>query len=148
MVGNIETCDDRWGEEYRFMDDKYAANCMYVFQKDLGPNLGWEQRCLKYKAQDVPYWEFTICAETLLNGGYINYPSVNMISNVGVSENTTHVPESFQSFLKRCRDIFMSKLMDWIFRLSILSISLWIYLITMFVCLLMLVQRKNRFGFF
>jgi hypothetical protein len=91
------------------MDDEYAVKCMRGLQKDLEPHLGWEQRCLKYKAMGVPYWEFIIGAETLLNGGYIIYPRVNMISNVGISENSTHAPGQLSELPKKVQKYFNTK---------------------------------------
>lgn len=103
---------DRWEEEYQFMDDEYAIKCMRGLQKDLEPHLGWEQRCLKYKAMGVPYWEFIIGAETLLNGGYIVYPRVNMISNVGISDNSTHAPGQLSELPKKVQKYFNTKTYD------------------------------------
>ena len=64
---------------------------------------------MKYKAQGIPYWEFIIGAETLLNGGYIIYPRVNMISNVGISENSTHAPGELSQLPKKVQRYFNTK---------------------------------------
>ena len=102
----------KWDENYEYMDSAYAVNAMRNMQKDVKPHLAWEKECLQHKAEGVPYWEHIIGAQTLLNHRLVIYPKVNMICNVGLSQNSTHAPENIELLPKKVREYFNTETYD------------------------------------
>ena len=110
----------KWEENYEFMDNEYAVLRMResVSAKDLKGHLEWEQKCLLHKKEGVPYWEFILGAEALLNNRLIIYPRVNLVENVGWGKNSTHAPESIEMLPKTKRRFFTRKVHDMQFPLK------------------------------
>lgn len=102
---------EKWEENYEFMGSEYAITCMreLVPAKDLKGHLEWEKSCLSYKKEGVPYWEFITGAEALLNNRLIIYPRVNMVENIGLSNNSTHAPENMDVLPKTTQRYFTRK---------------------------------------
>ena len=104
----------KWEENYEFMDNEYAVSRMreLVPAKDLKGHLEWEKTCLLHKKEGIPYWEFLIGAEALLNNRLIIYPRVNMVENIGLDKNSTHAPENIEILSKTKQRFFTRKAYD------------------------------------
>ena len=97
---------EKWESDYKFLDDDYSMKCMRNLQPDLKPHLKWEKECELHCKEGVPYWEHIVGAEITLNHRLVIYPKVNMVSNVGLSVNSTHAPDSFDKLPRMNRQFF------------------------------------------
>lgn len=103
---------ENWQQDYAFIDDDYAVNCMRAQQSNLATHMQWEKECRLHKSEGIPYWEHIIGAETLLNHRLVIYPKVNMICNIGISANSTHAPSDISSLPKQVQQYFGSPIYD------------------------------------
>ena len=102
---------ETWQENYEFLDDEYYL--------DLGKHRFANNRINQSidKAKDrrkegIPYWEHIIGFRTTLNSGLVIYPTVNMIENVGTSQNATHAPDDIAELPKEIQQIFVTRAED------------------------------------
>ncbi|MBQ8620797.1 MAG: hypothetical protein IJ422_00605 [Oscillospiraceae bacterium] len=96
----------KWEADYAFLDDPYAVRCMRNLQPDVRRHLRWEKKCQLHKAEGIPYWEYIIGAQTLLNSRLVIYPRCNMVRNVGLDGNATHAPEDIKLLPRLVRRYF------------------------------------------
>ena len=105
---------EKWEEDFAFMDDPYAVQCMRNLQPKgcLQGHIRWEQACLQHKAEGIPYWEHIIGAQTLLSGRLVIYPRCNMVLNLGLDANSTHAPTDINALPKRVQTFFQNPALD------------------------------------
>ena len=64
------------------------------------------------------YWEEIVGYRTLLQSGLIIYPTVNMVENVGTSQNATHAPDNIRELPKEIQEMFITRAQDVAFPLK------------------------------
>lgn len=102
---------DTWESDYAFLKDDYYLD---LGKKRFGHNRYdtsvkiARQRC----AEGIPYWEHIVGFRTTMNSGLIIYPTVNMIENVGISQNATHAPDNVAELPKDIQTMFTTRAMD------------------------------------
>ena len=79
---------DRWDENYSYFKDEYLINNLkYKYGKNA------EKRLLKsrvHAASGIAYWETIIGLFAQLDSKYAIIPKVNLVQNIGYSQNATH----------------------------------------------------------
>lgn len=99
---------ETWESDYAFLNDDYflgLAQNRYAhksFQKSV-------ERAYKRKAENISYWETIVGYRTLLHSGLVIYPIVNMIENVGISDNATHAPKNIKKLPKGIQKMFTTR---------------------------------------
>ena len=102
---------ETWQENYEFLDDEYYLD---LGRRRFGHKsysasveIAREQR-----KGGFPYWEKVIGFRTTLNSGLVIYPTVNMVENVGTSENATHAPDNIAELPKEIQQMFITRAED------------------------------------
>ena len=102
---------DTWESDYRFLNDPYYLDLAKHrfghrrFEKSV-------ELARKCREKGIPYWEHIVGFRTILNSGLIIYPTVNMIENVGTSENATHAPDNIAELPKDIQKMFVTRAED------------------------------------
>lgn len=99
---------DSWETEYQFLDDSYYLD---LGEKRFGsPRYKTSVEIAKARRQEgIPYWEHIVGFRTTMQSGLVIYPTVNMIENVGTSENATHAPDSIAELPKEIQQMFVTR---------------------------------------
>ncbi len=99
---------ETWEENYEFLNDEYYL--------DLGrhrfghPSFEKSVERAKSRAKEgIPYWEQIIGYRTTMNSGLVIFPTVNMIENVGTSENATHAPDNIRELPMEIQKMFNTR---------------------------------------
>lgn len=102
---------DTWESDYAFLKDDYYLD---LGKKHFGHNrydtsvATAKRRC----AEGIPYWEHIVGFRTTMNSGLVIYPTVNMIENVGTSQNASHAPDNIAELPKDIQTMFTTCAMD------------------------------------
>lgn len=99
---------DTWEENYDFLEDKYTLNLL----KNAKPLLGYDtlmERFTRHKKTGKAYFESINRASLRLNSRFNIVPKKNLISNIGISENSTHSANSLDKHPKGLRRVFFMK---------------------------------------
>lgn len=102
---------DSWESNYEFLRDPYYLD---LAKKRFG-NKRFETSLLiaqKHHKEGIPYWEHIVGFRTTMNSGLVIYPAVNMIENVGASENATHAPDSIAELPKEIQQMFLTRIQN------------------------------------
>ncbi len=108
---------ETWESEYQFLNDEYFLGLAKERYGHKSINNSIE-RVRKRKEQGIPYWEPIVGYRTLLNSGLVIYPTINMIENVGTSENATHAPKDIRRLPKSIQKMFTTRAEDIVFPLN------------------------------
>ncbi len=97
---------DTWDADYSWLeDDKQLAKAEDVIrQKRLRSDI--IPMCRDHKASGKAYYESIFWASMLLNDGIAIMPSLNMINNRGVTDDSTHFQGSLKTMPRRLRRQF------------------------------------------
>ena len=96
---------DTWEENYEFLEDKYNLNALLTLRNQKS-HKEYHKTCLEHKAHGVPHWETVESYARFFNNQLSIIPSVNMVHNVGVGENSTHSNLSIDSVSKEKQEVF------------------------------------------
>lgn len=96
---------DTWEENYEFLDDEYNLNALMTL-RNKPEHKEYHKTCLEHKAHGVPHWETVESYARFFNNQLSIIPSVNMVHNVGVGENSTHSNLSIDSVSKEKQEVF------------------------------------------
>ena len=98
---------ESWESDYSFLEDEYFLD---LAKKRYGHKSISKSvvNVKKRKKEGIPYWENIVGYRTLFNSGLVIYPTVNMIENVGTSENATHAPQNIAELPKDIQQIFVT----------------------------------------
>lgn len=99
---------DSWESDYAFLkDDYYLDLAEHRFgNKRFKTSL----KIARERAQErIPYWEHIVGFRTTMQSGLVIYPTVNMIENVGASENATHAPNNIAELPKEIQQVFITR---------------------------------------
>jgi hypothetical protein len=108
---------DTWEENYDYLEDKYALNLL----KNAKPLHGYNtlmKRFTQHKKTGKAYYESLDRASLHLNNRLNIVPKKNLISNIGISENSTHSVNSIDKFPRGLRRVFYMKTYNIEFPLS------------------------------
>lgn len=98
---------DTWEENYEFLEDDYNLNALLTL-RNKPEQKNYHKTCLDHKAHGVPHWETIESYARFFNNQLAIIPSVNMIKNVGLGEESTHSNFSLNSMSKEIREVFYS----------------------------------------
>ena len=93
-------------EQYSFLDDPYAVARLETLRKERRLRSDVVQMMRDHKASGKLYHESLSWAAMLLNSGLAIMPAKNMISNVGMSDDSTHFSGSLKTLPRGYRRIF------------------------------------------
>ncbi len=97
-----------WQSDYAFLQDPYYMDLAEhraqspIFKQGV-------KKAKRHAKEGKPYWEDIVGFSTTLNSGLVIYPSVNMIENVGTSENATHAPDNIAELPKKIQEFFLTR---------------------------------------
>ena len=80
---------DKWDEQYTFADNEVIMREYSYLRKDKAYKNVYK-KMMRHKSLDRPFWESINTYARLLNGQLNIVATKNLISNVGVGENSTH----------------------------------------------------------
>lgn len=100
---------DTWDATYSWMDDaeKLAKVERVVREKRLRKD--FLQMCRDHKASGKEYYETIFWTSMLLNDALAIMPTLNLVNNHGVTDNSTHFQGSLQTMPRRLRQQFTMK---------------------------------------
>lgn len=99
---------DSWETNYEFLNDSYYLD---LARKRFGHKRFEKSLLIANRRRDEKkaYWEHIVGFRTILNSGLVIYPKINMIENVGTSENATHAPINILELPKEIQQLFTTK---------------------------------------
>lgn len=108
---------DKWEEHYDFMNDHYALS---LLKGKLGSKAfnSFYKLVKKHKNSNKAHYETILGANAILNSGLNIVPSKNMISNVGIANESTHSVSSISKLPKGIRRVFYMKIYELDFPLN------------------------------
>lgn len=109
---------ETWNRNYEFLDDEYTKKLLFDKNPNPEQQKQWMEKCQRHKESGIPYWEDIIGARTLLYNGLVIFPKYNMISNIGIGDNSTHAPKNLQSLPESARRNFNMQTYDVTFPLK------------------------------
>ncbi len=97
---------DTWDDTYSWLDDRQQLGKVesVIREKHLRSDI--IPMCRDHKASGKAYYESIFWASMLLHGGLAVMPSLNMINNRGVSDDSTHFQGSLRTMPRRLRRQF------------------------------------------
>lgn len=99
---------DLWDEDYTFLNDTCAMSLLGKIKNNKAEK-AYVKTCYEHKREGVPHWETVQTFARYLNSQLSIIPSVNMIKNVGLGENSTHSNTSLANVPKKIRAVFYSE---------------------------------------
>ena len=105
---------ETWETNYEFLEDEYYLDLAADKFRRV-PKAEQKKRIAITKEKrntGKAYWEEIVGYRTLLQSGLIIYPSVNMIENVGTSQNATHAPDDICELPKEIQMMFCTRAED------------------------------------
>lgn len=97
---------ERRDEQYAFLDDPYAVARLETLRKERKLRSDVVQMMRDHKASGKLYHESLAWAAMLLSSGLAVMPAKNMITNVGMSDDSTHFSGSLKTIPHGYRRIF------------------------------------------
>lgn len=98
---------DKWDEHYSFMRDEYAMRQMKALIRDRRYRPDMLKMFKDHSESGKEYFETIAWAAMLLNSGLAIIPSVNMISNIGITDGGTHYTANLKTMPTKLRRLFM-----------------------------------------
>ncbi len=96
----------RWDEHYTWLEDPQAVARLEALIRERGLRKDILPMARAHKASGKAYYESIFQAHLLLNDQLAVVPAVNMVSNLGVSADSTHFAGSVQTLPRGYRRIF------------------------------------------
>lgn len=96
----------RWDEAYTWLDDPQAVARIEALTKERKLRRDFLPMCRAHKASGKAFYETIFHAHMLLSNQLAIVPRVNMISNLGVTDNSTHFAGSVHTLPAGYRRIF------------------------------------------
>ncbi len=97
---------DRWEGDYAFLDDPQAVNQLEALVKQRRYRSDFMTMCRNHRATGKEYYESIFWASNLLHSGLAIMPSRNLISNIGLTADSTHFSGSLKTTPRAYRRIF------------------------------------------
>lgn len=99
---------DLWDERYLFADDKDIMKEYALLRKDKAYKTVYN-KMIRHKKLGWPFWESINTYARLLNGQLNIVSTHNMVSNIGVGENSTHSVSSKNLLSDKAKSNFFGK---------------------------------------
>lgn len=97
---------DRWEGDYAFLDDPRAVSQLEALVKQRRYRSDFMTMCRNHRATGKEYYESIFWASNLLHSGLAIMPSRNLISNIGLTADSTHFSGSLKTTPRAYRRIF------------------------------------------
>ena len=97
---------DRWDPNYEWMNDSHLLNIMRAQYKNCD---SWLRLCRTHKATGREHYESILGAHVRLNNQLNIVPAQNMITNVGIAEESTHSVSDLMKLPRFVRRLFYMK---------------------------------------
>ncbi len=97
---------DTWDENYTFLDRPESVRRLEALCRERHLRRDFLPMCRAHRASGKAYYETIFAAALLLNSQLAIVPRVNMISNLGVSNDSTHFAGSVATLPRGYRRIF------------------------------------------
>lgn len=94
---------DTWEENYEFLDDEYNLKRLMEMRNQKS-HQDYHKVCLEHKAQGVPHWETVESYARFMQNQLCIVPSINLVKNVGLGENSTHSNTALENVPKEVRE--------------------------------------------
>ncbi len=108
---------DTWQENYDVLEDSYYQDLLNHKNNNSKVHHRMIKEAMQHKEDKIPYWEHIVGFSTVLNARLVIYPTVNMVSNIGASQNATHATDSIYKLPKDIRYVFEIPVQDSVFPL-------------------------------
>ncbi len=95
-----------WDEHYSWLDSPEAVSRIEALTAERRLRTDFLPMCRAHRASGKPYFETIFHSRLLLNSQLAIVPAVNMVSNIGVSTESTHFAGSVQTLPRGYRRIF------------------------------------------
>lgn len=96
---------DSWKSDYSFLDDKNAMNFILKRYSSLGESV--LNNAVRHKGTGKEYWESIVGSNCLFNSQFAIIPKYNLVTNVGLTQNSTH-----SNGIKKCLPKVVRNLFD------------------------------------
>ena len=96
----------RWQGDYAFMHDEQALRQLKAIARDRHLRNTMLKMFTDHSQSGKPYFETIYWADLILNNGLTIMPTRNLVSNVGLTADSTHFSAELQTTPRRLRRIF------------------------------------------
>jgi hypothetical protein len=104
---------DEYDENYSFMKDQKIMDTIAYTYKDAGaPVPRFLNNCKAHIASGREHFESLFSAARILGGGYSIVPTKNLISNIGISVDSTHGGKDIRLLSKNMRKFFNAEIYE------------------------------------
>ena len=100
---------DKWDEKYSFLDDEYHVNLLHKYIKNTKQRSFLIKMFNQHRNSGKEYYESILIANQLLNHGLAIVPRKNLITNIGLTSDSTHFNGSLKSVPNSIARIFTMK---------------------------------------
>ena len=97
---------DKWEGDYAFLNDEYSCRLLEDVVKTRAYRSNFMQMCRNHRDSGKEYYESIFWANNLLQSGLAILPSKNMVTNLGLSDDSTHFSGSMKTTPRGYRKIF------------------------------------------
>lgn len=97
---------DKWQADYAWLDDPVAVSRIEALTRERRLRKDFLPMCRAHRASGKEFYETIFHAALLLQGQLAIVPRVNMITNIGVSDDSTHFAGSLSTMPHGYRRIF------------------------------------------
>lgn len=106
-----------WDQTYSFLHDKYAIKNL---RKKYGRKRfdAWYHKACERERTGTAFWESILGFDCILNNRYAIIPKRNLVSNMGLTENSTHSNAKIYLLEKKQQTIFENKVYEMTFPLK------------------------------
>ena len=98
---------DKWQADYAWLDDSVAVSRIEALTRERRLRKDFLPMCRAHRASGKEFYETIFHAALLLQGQLAIVPRVNMITNIGVSDDSTHFAGSLSTMPRGYRRIFI-----------------------------------------
>lgn len=99
---------NKWDEHYAFLDNDFDRKQLTDLIRQRRYRSDFLRMCHDHRAAGKAYFESIFWSTMLLNNGLAIFPRVNLINNIGVSDDSTHF-SAFSTMPRGYRRIFTMK---------------------------------------
>ncbi len=97
---------DLWDREYKWMEDKHLVD---ILNHTYLNNPSWMQTCIRHKSTGREHYESILGAAMRTNNLLNIIPAQNMITSVGIAEESTHSVNDITKLPRGTRHLFNKK---------------------------------------
>ena len=108
---------DEWDSQYKYLENKYVMNTL---KKNYGKEYmgSLVETCRRHLSTGREHYETILGMNVFVQGRYNIVPAYNMISNIGISENSTHSVNNIEKLPRAIRSVLYMKTFEYNFPLK------------------------------